>query len=451
MSHMGERKIIEADLTWTGQRFERGVRVVVEPDGRIGEVIGAGHSESPDVAEAPRVELPGAGRALLPGFVNAHSHAFQRGLRGLGERYAVRPGSFWTWRQTMYDLVDRMDAATFERLTREAFSEMLAAGITTVGEFHYLHHDSGGKGYAFDEIVIEAAAAVGIRLVLLGTCYRTGGIDEPLAGAQLRFGSPSLEAYWAQMDRLASRLDPATQTLGVAAHSIRAVAPQEIAALHQESIRRHLVFHMHVEEQTREIEQCVAAYGKPPMAVLNERLEIDPRFTAVHCTHTATADLEAFLASGGNVCICPLTEAALGDGIADVRGIFKRYGSLCLGTDSNARICLVEEMRWLEYGQRLATRSRGVCTDESGRVAPALLRAATLCGARALGLRAGAIRPGHLADFVAIDLDCPSLAGWTEETLLESLVLGCGNEAIAGVWVGGKWKGRDEGGGTRDA
>jgi formiminoglutamate deiminase len=241
------------------------------------------------------------------------------------------------------------------------------------------------------------------------------------------------------MDRLAGVLDPATQTLGAVAHSVRAVGVAELEALHQEADRRLLVFHMHLEEQPAEIEECLRAHGSTPAALLRARLRLNPAFTAVHCTHTAEADLDELIEAGASICLCPLTEANLGDGFANVPRMLRRGGRLCLGTDSNSRISMLEEMRLLEYGQRLAAQRLGVCRDEEGHVAPALWRAATVNGARALGLQAGRIRTGDLADLVAIDLGAPCLAGWSPETLLASLVFGAGEDAVAGVCVGGRW------------
>ncbi len=426
---MGETQIIEADLTWIQGRFEPDVKITV---GSKGQVDAVGSSEL-----TPTVCL--RDRAILPGMINAHSHAFQRGLRGRGETFGQGAGSFWSWRKAMYGLVDQMDEEKAYALSKQAFGEMLAAGITTVGEFHYLHHDERCEGYAFDEIVLKAAADAGIRIVLLNAYYAAGGIGEPLEGAQRRFGSPSLDVFWSQMDRLETLIDRSLQTLGVVAHSIRAADIEDIRALHEEAQRRGLVFHMHVEEQRKEIEDSVGHYDRRPMQLLNERLQIDNRFTAIHCTHTDSTDMALFLAAGGNVCICPLTEANLGDGIADVPDILKHNGRICLGTDSNARISLIEEMRWLEYVQRLARERRGVCTDESGNCAQSLWRMATIHGANALGINTGRIEAGYAADLVTIDLNHPSLEGWSKDTLLDALVFGSSNGAIAATCVNGRW------------
>jgi formimidoylglutamate deiminase len=425
---MGE--VFEADLTWTGEAFEAGVQVQVGDDGRI-EGVGA-------LGLAPTRRL--SDRALLPGFVSAHSHAFQRGLRGRGELFPEGAGSFWTWREAMYDLVSRLGGDEFRRLSLQTFREMRRAGITSVGEFHYFHH-SGPEhvDWACDELVLEAAAAAGIRMVLIQSYYHTGAIGQPLEGAQLRFASPSPAVYWEQMDRLAARLDPRRESLAASVHSLRAAGLEDLREVYDEARRRDLPFHIHVEEQRREIEDALAYYGRRPMALLLETLGTATDVTAVHCTHTEAEDLERFAAGGGTVCLCPLTEGNLGDGISGLPRLHEIGGAVCLGSDSNARLSWLEEMRWLEYVQRLAGEKRGVLRDGAGRVAPTLLRAATLGGAQALGLDAGRIAPGAWADFAAVDLTTPALAGWQPETLLDALIFGAGDEAIAATCVGGGW------------
>lgn len=421
------REIIQADWTWTGSRFEPDVQVEVGPDGVITRV-GVG----PDRTS---IHLPH--HALLPGMINVHSHAFQRGLRGLGERFPAGAGSFWTWREAMYSLVASMTADKLYELSLQAFREMLAAGITTVGEFHYVHHDASCTGFAFDDVVLKAAEDAGIRIVLLNTYYRTGGVGQPLAGGQLRFAVQSPREYWAQMDRLAARIRPGQQSLGAVAHSIRAATIDEIAELYAESRRRGMVFHIHVEEQLKEIEDCVAAYGKRPMALLLDRLDPDDRLTAIHCTHTADEDLRRFVGTGAHVCLCPISEANLGDGIANVPLLRTIPGSICVGTDANTRASMAEELRWIEYVQRLHRQQRGICRDEEGRVAGSLFDMATVHGARALGIAAGAIAPGHAADLFAIDLGHPSLAGWNADSLLESFVFGAADDAVGATFVAG--------------
>ncbi len=428
---MGDsERIFEADLTWTGSRFEAGIQVAVDSAGMIVEVSKGG------LAREPSERL--AGLALLPGFVNAHSHAFQRGLRGRGETFPGGAGSFWSWREEMYGLVEELDEQSLYRLCLQCYREMLAAGITCVGEFHYLHHISDGEDFGFDPVVLQAAADSGLRLVLLQAYYRTGGIGKPLGPRQQRFLTSSPEAYWRQMDRLQKLLDPATQTLGAVVHSVRAAPVEEIAEIHQESQRRGLVLHMHVEEQRQELEQCRVHYGVDPLTLLQRELEIDDGFTAVHCTHTSGGRLSSFLRRGASVCLCPLTEANLGDGVPDLPAILEAGGRACLGTDSNARISFLEEMRWLEYVQRLRREQRGVWLDKEGSVGRRLLQSATTGGAQSLGMSAGRLESGRLADFVCIDLKTPPLQGATPDTLLDCLIFGAGNSVFKATYVAGR-------------
>ena len=421
--------LLEAELLWTGAGFLRNGRLRFGDDGRI-EAMGA------DLPGEPERRLDG--RALLPGFVNAHSHAFQRGLRGHGERFPAGSGSFWTWREAMYGLVESLDPDRMHALTLAAYREMLAAGITAVGEFHYLHHDASGAGWALDEAVQAAAEEAGIRQVLLMTYYRTGGIDTPLSPAQERFRSRGVDDYWGAFDRAAERAARCQRLgLGAVAHSVRALGLEDLRALHAESVRRSLPFHMHVEEQRQEIEDCRAAYGRTPMALLLDELAVDERFVAVHCTHTTPEDMNRYRKAGGGVCLCPTTEANLGDGIPELGALRVGVGSLSLGTDSNARISMLEEMRWLEYAQRLRTESRGVLRNAEGDVARPLFEIATRGGARALGLEAGVLEPGAWADLLTIDLARPALAGWSEDTLLAAWILG--DQEVAEVMVGGRW------------
>lgn len=430
--HVEDVTVIEADLTWTGDAFAPGVRIRVR-DGRI-EAVGR-------LAEATTHRLEG--RAVLPGFVNAHSHAFQRGLRGRGEQFPDDAGSFWTWRRAMYELVNRSTPVLVEQLSRSVFEEMLDAGITTVGEFHYLHHASDGeRDWTLDAAVRRAAAAAGIRLVLIEVAYLHGGIDERLAGGQRRFDGGSVAEVVGRLDQLAEDLDPAREHLAAAAHSVRAITPEELAELHAAVHDRGLPLHLHLEEQPAEIEACRARYGTGPLALVCDTIPVDRAVTGVHCTHSTPADLERFCGAGGGVCLCPLTEANLGDGLADVSAMMQVNAAISLGTDSNARVSMLEEMRWMELGQRLRRGERGVVRGMDGRIAPCLLRSATEEGARALGIDAGRIVPGAFADLVSVDLEHPVLEGWDAATLDAAIVLGAGDEVVDAVMVGGRWRPR---------
>lgn len=425
---MAAPQIIEADVTWTGHRFEPSIQVVTS-NGLV-ERLGA-------LGLVPTKKL--SGKALLPGMVNVHSHAFQRGLRGSGDLFSDGSGNFWSWREAMYKLASELDAEKFAHLCRQAFSEMLTAGITTVGEFHYLHHSGSEENYAMDAAIVRAAQDVGIRLVLLSAFYNTGGVNKPLSENQQQFKTDSVEAYWDQWDELCSHLDENTQTLGVAAHSVRAASLADIGQLHRDACRRKLPFHMHVEEQRKEVEEFRADFGRTPMSMLTQELDVSANFTAVHCTHTSAEDMEQYLAAGGNVCICPLTEANLGDGIPATPDIVAAGGRICIGTDSNSRISFSEELRWLEYVQRLHQEKRGVLVGETGNVARNLFEMATVNGARSLNVQSGEISPGFNADFVTLDLTAPELRGADPDTLLEAFIFGCGNSVIADRCVAGRW------------
>ncbi len=419
-------EVIEAELTWTGRQFETGISVVVGEDGRIARV---GHLKR----EPTRVL---EGQALLPGFVNAHSHGFQRGLRGQGERFAAGAGSFWSWREAMYALVEQLGPEDFLAVTTQAFLEMRAAGITTVGEFHYFHHGAATKDFGYDRLVLKAARAAQVRLVLLVAYYRTGGVGKALGPGQRRFETSSPETFWQAFDSIATLLTP-HQTMGAVVHSIRAADLDELKLMHAEAMRRGLPFHMHVEEQRREIEEAREAYGKTPMRTLLDTIGRAEHVTAVHCTHTSATDRAAFIEAGGRICLCPLTEANLGDGIPTLGGV--PLDRLCLGTDSNARIDMMEEMRWLEYAQRLRGETRGALADTEGYVGRILLGAATSGGAHALGVEAGAIRQGLWADFAVVDLNTLTLAGATADSLAEALIFGADASVVTSTCVAGHW------------
>jgi len=408
------------ELTWIDGAFASEKSITVE-DGIITNI---GQGDGSDKG------------AFLPGFVNAHSHAFQRGLRGRGEHFANGGDSFWDWREEMYKLVDKLSIDQFRGLCVQCFSEMRQSGITTVGEFHYFHHDKP-TDFAMDRAVLDAASEVGIRIVLLHAFYKHGGFGKQLGGGQLRFSTQDLETWWKHIDQLSVEVDGSMQRVGTVAHSVRAVDIETIRDIAIGSLQRGMPMHIHLEEQRQEIEACIQAHGVTPMALLNDAIEVSPMVTAVHCTHTAAADMEQWLALGGNVCLCPLTEANLADGVSNMHRIVKQGGCVSLGSDSNARISMLEEMRWMEYAQRLTREERGVCVDNFGSMANYLLDAATKNGARCLGLPAGEISIGKLADFTVVDIEHSQLSGATPETLGEMLCCGADNAVIVRTIISG--------------
>ena len=407
------------DLAWLGgDRAEADVLVELEGD-RIASVRAGA-----DAGEAER--LPGL---TLPGFANAHSHAFQRALRGRAEAGA---GSFWTWRERMYAVAATLDPETYFRLARATYAEMALAGITAVGEFHYLHHAPGGQSYAdpneMGRALIAAAGEAGIRITLLDTCYLHGGFGEPPDEVQRRFADGSADAWGERVDMLAT--DPEA-LIGAAIHSVRAVDPANCAAVAAWASAGDRPLHAHVSEQPAENEACVAALGRTPTGVLADAGALGPRFTAVHATHLTDDDVGLLGGSGGFCCLCPTTERDLADGVGPARSLVDAGSSLSLGSDSHAVIDMLEEARAVELDERLATGERG------RHDAASLLRAATADGHASIGREGGALQPGAPADLVTIDLATVRLAGVTAETALESVVFAATAADVREVVCGG--------------
>ena len=363
----------------------------------------------------------------LPGLVNAHSHCFHRALRG---RTHTGPGSFWTWREQMYALAGRLDPDTYRRLATAVFAEMVAAGFTTVGEFHYLHHGPGGVPYADPNemglVLIEAARTAGIRLTLLDTCYLEGGFDRPLEGPQLRFGDESADAWAERVDGLRGT---ETAAIGAAIHSVRAVPPAAAAQVAAWAERRPL--HAHVSEQRAEQDDCTEVLGASPLAVLSGAGALGPSFTAVHGTHFTAADISLLGQTGGYCCLCPTTERDLGDGIGPAGEMVGAGVQLCIGSDSHAIIDGFEESRGIELDARLAAEARGV-------LGPAvLLEAATSGGLRALGWGTGGLVQGGVADLVTVDLNSPRTAG-CDPSSPATAVFAAASSDVRHVLVGGR-------------
>jgi formiminoglutamate deiminase len=368
--------------------------VLVEVDGdRIAAV-------QPGVpAPADAVRLPGI---TLPGLANTHSHCFHRALRSRTQRGR---GTFWTWRRQMYAVAERLTPDTYHALARATYAEMALAGITCVGEFHYVHHAPGGARYSepnvMAEMLIDAAAVAGIRITLLDTCYLAGGIGADLVGPQRRFGDADAAA-WAERASALRELPHAR--VGAAAHSVRAVPVAAIRDVAAWAVERAAPLHAHVSEQRAENDACRAAYGMTPVQVLDSAGALGPRTTAVHATHLTGEDVALLGRTGTCVALCPTTERDLADGIGPAGALAAAGSPLSLGSDSNAVVDLFEEARAVELDTRLATEERGHFT------AAELLRAATRHDT--LGWPdAGRIAPGALADLVTVGLDSPRLAG----------------------------------------
>lgn len=386
----------------------RDVLCVVD-DGRFVE-IRAGVPAAQAAADGAE-RLPGV---VLPGLANCHSHAFHRALRG---RTHAGGGTFWTWREGMYAVAERLDPDSYLALARATYAEMALAGVTAVGEFHYLHHAPGGTPYAdpnaMGHALVDAAREAGIRLTLLDTCYLSGGLTADghtdLAGPQLRFGDGDVDGWARRTDLLADHRSggPSHLRVGAAIHSVRAVPRQALGDLARWARDRPggpAPLHAHVSEQPAENESCLAAYGMTPIGLLAAEGVLGPEFSAVHATHLTGADIDLLGGSGSTACFCPTTERDLADGIGPARALSDAGTRLSLGSDQHAVIDLIEEARALEMHERLATLERG-------RFAPEQLLAAATAHDSIGWPDAGRIETGARADLVAVRLDSPRTAG----------------------------------------
>ncbi len=424
----------ELVLDPSGVRRDTAVRL---EGGLIAEVAPA--------AAAPQGALRLSRAALVPGFVNAHSHAFQRDLRGAVERIdpANPDDDFWTWREEMYAQAGRMDPDLIHDVARRCYRQMRASGVTSVGEFHYVHHRPDGTPYerpnALAEAVCAAAEAEGLRVALLLVAYERGGEGVPPTPGQRRFCDPSVEAYLERLDALREWADGRSLvTVGAAPHSMRAVSPAWLSAIGAHTRAHGLPLHIHADEQPREIAESLAWYGLRPVQVIDEAGALDARTVIVHGTHCDDAELDLLAARGAGVCVCPTTEANLGDGYAPVRRMFERGIPVSLGSDSNTILDPIVEARELEAMARRTAGQRNVLV-RPGDPGPAgyLLECSWDSGARALGLPLPRIEPGAPADLVALDLDGDEIAGTADEHLAAAIMLAGSGRLVTRTWVAG--------------
>ena len=396
-----------ADRAWLG-RVARNVLIEVE-NGTIKSVV--------EGALPP----PGAIRLsgfTIPGLANAHSHAFQHHLRGLTEDGG---GDFWVWRQQMFRLAEAEDPDAYFIQARAVYREMAEAGITAVGEFHYLHRFGNRSG----EALIAAADAVGIRITLIDACYLRGGMDgRPLEGGQLGFSDGTAEKWATRMDAM---IGSEGVRIGAAIHSVRAVDPRSMRTVAEWARKRGAPLHMHLAEQPAEVDECLAVEGCTPTQLAAREGILGPDLTAIHAIHVDDQDIALLGKNRTAICACPTTERDLGDRVGPAKRLAEAGASLCLGSDSNAVIDLLEEARGLELDQRRAAGLRGLHRPDE------LLRAATTNGMRALGWDSGELSAGKLADFVTVQA-----AAWPEEHEVAYLVYVCGAGDVSNVVVGGR-------------
>jgi formimidoylglutamate deiminase len=380
-------------------------------------------------------------RIGLPGIANLHSHAFQRGMAGLAEVRGTSADSFWSWRELMYRFAGRMTADDIEAVAGQAYVEMLEAGFTRVGEFHYLHHDVTGAPYGnpgeLAERIAMAADASGIGLTLLPVFYAHAGFGgRPPDTLQRRFVN-SIDGFSGLLDasrRAVAGLSGAV--VGVAPHSLRAVTPTELEAV--VALAAQGPIHLHIAEQSLEVDECIAWSGQRPLQWLLDHAPVDRRWCLVHATHATPAEIRGIAGSGAVAGLCPVTEANLGDGTFHAPEFVGRGGSFGIGSDSNVLIGMTDELRQLEYSQRLAQRARNVISsgdgDSTGR---ALFEQALRGGSQALGVAQSGLTEGAFADIVSLDADNVALAGRSGDAILDSWIFGAGRSLVDCVWARG--------------
>ena len=440
-------------MIYADRGFQRGLALVCDGAGQLVPFAAGNEVEDP-------IALKDC--AVLPGLINAHSHAFQRVIRGRTEyRTAHTKDSFWTWREMMYSAATRLTPEDVYDASRMAFLEMALTGITSVGEFHYLHHGPGGVPYDDPNLlakeVVRAAGDVGLRIALLRVAYARSGYETPVNPLQARFMEKSPEVYLKNVEKLTKDLDNAgNQTVtsggtlgsrarawtGVAPHSVRAVPLHYLKSIVEFANEKQLPTHMHVAEQPAEVSACIAEHGRSPVALLETEGLLSKRFTGVHLIHVTAKAIAMLARARATVCACPTTERNLGDGIVPVDGYFQQGVRVALGTDSHVEIDLLEDARELEYNLRLQKMERAVLASAEDKgtsaIAARLFASATISGAESIGAPGGSLEVGRPADFFTVDLNDPSIAGASEEDLLSSIVFSLSKTAVKDVVVGGK-------------
>lgn len=481
------------ELIYTDRAFRRDQALVCNDAGQVARIVSASEVEN-------IIRLKD--RALLPGLINAHSHAFQRVIRGRTEyRTQNSKDSFWTWREMMYRAAARLTPEDVYDASRMAFLEMALSGITAVGEFHYLHHAPDGNKYddpnLLPRVVVHAARDVGLRIALLRVAYARSGYETETNPQQLRFMEKDPEVYLMNTERLlgelkrdggstvsegssfsnagvalpegrASAIDSAAAWIGVAPHSVRAVPLNYLRAVFQFAAERKLPVHMHVAEQAAEVSACIEEYGRSPVALLATEGLLSERFTGVHLIHVSPKAIPMLAESRAMACACPTTERNLGDGIVPVDEFFKQGVRVALGSDSHVQIDLLEDARELEYHLRLQKMERNVLAPggsptvregspfredealpdtptaarltraQASALAARLFDCATINGAESIDAPGGTLEPGRSADFFTVDLNDPSIAGASDDDLLSSIVFSLSRTAVKDVVVGGK-------------
>lgn len=442
----GMIRLYRPEYLYTDGRFPQNAGLLVGEDGYVAEIV----SNARDFAVADGIEVMDMpGKALLPGFVNAHSHSFQRLIRGKAESRAWSGRDFWSWRGCMYHAAASLTPEDVYDVARMAFLEMAMAGTTTVGEFHYLHTAPDSSAYDDPNLLakqlIAAAQSIGIRIALLRTAYFRAGYQLPRDPGQARF-IESIDGYLANMQALVGSYGAGESKLsfGVAPHSIRAVPLEDVRRIAEWARERGLPIHMHVAEQVAENAACLAEYGLTPVALFARERILGEDFTGVHSIHMDAQEARQIADAGATICSCPTTERNLGDGILAADSAMTLGIRIALGSDSQAQIAPLEDARELEYHLRLEQQKRTILDGINNVDLPSRLFAcATRNGARSLGVHAGELRQGACADFFTVDLKDLSISGHSAEDLLALIVFSMERTAICDVVVQGEWVLRD--------
>ncbi len=425
---------LHTPLAWVDGRWQRDVLLTVDATGHWAEIA----VNQPLPADAEPLGGP-----VIPSLVDAHSHAFQRAFVGLAERREAGQDDFWSWRDRMYALALRISPEQLYAVASQLYAELLRGGYTQVCEFHYLHHPAEGQHFEDDLAMAwalaEAAEDAGIGLTLLPVVYTRSGFGaDGLRPDQHRFAADA-DWAWAACQRIQGAGRPRVNA-GVALHSLRGASPADIARLRDLVGAADLPIHIHVAEQTAEVADCLAATGRRPIEWLAEQGLLDPRWQLVHATHATPEEIAAVAASGAGIVICTGTEANLGDGFADLPGWLAAGVPMTVGSDSQVTRGWVEELRWLEYGQRLLLRQRNVASAPGLQPSSAarLFDAAVHGGARAAGFAAWGLTPGARADAIVLNRDADALRGLPDEALLDAVVFGSTRAPWKSIWVAGR-------------
>jgi formimidoylglutamate deiminase len=432
---MAMEQLLWAPAAWLGGRWQQAVVLRSDAQGRWAEV------EAGCAAPPESTLLPGP---VLPGLVNAHSHAFQRAFAGLAERRTGSSDDFWSWRERMYGVAQRITSAQLHAVAAQLYAELLAGGYTQVCEFHYLHHrpdgTPGDDPLAMCHALVRAAADTGIGLTLLPALYERAGFAAPALRQEQRRFAAGPEAVLALRDGVRA-LGAAQVNAGVAVHSLRAAPAPSLRRLLRQVAQDAGPIHLHIAEQAAEVADCLAATGARPIEWLAREVALDARWQLVHATHATPQEIEAVATSGAGVVLCPSTEANLGDGLPDLQRWLASAAPLALGSDSQVGRCWAEELRWLDYGQRLALQRRNVAADPSqhaGATAANLFERMLAGGAAAAGLRPWGLVRGARADLLVLDTAASGLLGVPPSHWLDALVFATTAPALRQVWVAGR-------------